>query len=419
VAGFLIGLAMERWDLHLRICYKICGLLGHRIDTLMAGFMITTFFLSMWVENTAVTLTMIPVLSAFLDTISDEHRGVKIAFLCIICWSSTVGGFATPVGTPNNGIVLIYFQNWYPTEEPLTFADMFAFVFPLAIIMQLAMWIFLSAKFVWFAKKQVPLDREFFNRKYAELGPWTYEQIWVWIILCLLILAWMLADPIGQYPGWADSVSEEIDLTVIGLIFTLPLFFIPCSEETRAAGKGQYLIDWKEVKGKFAWEIFWLVGGGFMLGQGANVSGFATVLAESLGQVDGSVMGFMCALILMIMFFTEFLSGMAMCTLMAPVMVALADVKGFNSPSFLIMTGLISTFSFSLPMGAGPNMVVYITGKITMMEMCKEGLWMNLIAWGVAMFFYPVILLPQLSYMDNYKSIFYNATGSNATGSVP
>ena len=121
IGGFIIALAMQKWNLHRRIALKIILLIGAGRSRIMLGFMAATFFLSMWISNTATTIMMVPIELANIIKLSESDEGgdlgrFPVGLLIGIAYAASIGGIATLIGTPPN----------------LSFSRIFAIYFPQA-----------------------------------------------------------------------------------------------------------------------------------------------------------------------------------------------------------------------------------------------------------------------------------------------
>jgi len=400
VAGFFIGLAIERWGLHSHFACCIVSRAGSRIEFLIAGFMVSVWLLSMWISNTATILCMIPVARGFLDTMPAGHEAFQGAFLLAMGYSATIGGIATPVGTPTNGIFMEQFEIFWPSEGEFSFAKFFLCALPLSFVLLTIVWIGFCAVFVWGAKERIPIDREVFRGMQQELGKVTFDQMVVAADLLVLIVLWFTASPIGSFPGWKQYVASELNSGSIGLALTLPLFLLPCGARLPASWRrlvgeerclsrvppaqgeqrARRILDWDMVKGSFQWEILFVFGGGAAIAHGTVQSGLAAWVAENLGAVQTGETAFLLMVASVICFVTEVVSNMATLSIFGSIIAATAQLKGYNPAQFLLVVTFASSFAFMLPMAGGPNMVVYSTGKVSVAEMAKYGLVLNLLA---------------------------------------
>jgi len=399
VSGFFIGLAIERWGLHSHFVCSIVSRAGSRIEFLIAGFMVSVWLLSMWISNTATILCMLPVAQGFLNSMPAGHEKFQSAFLLAIGYSATIGGIATPVGTPTNGIFMEQFVLFWPSEGEFSFVTFFLCALPLSFMLLTIVWVGFCAVFVWGAKERIPIDREAFRSMQKELGKITFEQMVVAADLLVLIVLWFTASPIDSFPGWKQYVAGELNSGSIGLALTLPLFLLPCGSRLPASWRrlvgedrclsrappkeeqrARRILDWDMVKGGFQWEILFVFGGGAAIAHGTVESGLAAWVAENLATVQTGETAFLLMVALVICFVTEVVSNMATLSIFGSIIAATAQLKGFNPAQFLLVVTFASSFAFMLPMAGGPNMVVYSTGKVPVTEMAKYGLFLNLLA---------------------------------------
>jgi len=396
VAGFFIGLAVERWSLHQRIVCTVVAKMGRRVELLIAGFMLSVWLLSMWISNTATILCMLPMAEAFLATLPQGHERFRSGFLLAIGYSATIGGIATPVGTPTNGIFMEQFSKFWPSEEEFSFARFCLCALPLSALLLVVVWLGFCVTYVWQSKKKIPVDRELFRGMQAALGKVGFEQVVVAADLFILVVLWFTASPINGFPGWKKFVAPKLNSGAIGLGLTLPLFFIPCGKrlperlrrcigdercQSRAPDPNpQNILDWHAVRSGFKWEILFVFGGGMMIAHGTVKSELADWIAQCLAGVGMSEFGFIFLVTLIICFVTEIVSNMSTLAIFGSIIAATAQMKGYDQVQLLLVVTFAASFAFMLPMAGGPNMVVYSTGKVSIRFMAANGIALNLCA---------------------------------------
>jgi sodium-dependent dicarboxylate transporter 2/3/5 len=382
VGGFIVALAMQRWNLHKRLALRILLLIGIHPRALLLGFMVATAFLSMWISNTASTMMMVPIALAIVldleETLGGEvvSRYAKGLFLGV-AYGATLGGIATLVGTPPNLVFVKIFSITFPKAPEVSFAAWFAFAFPVSVVFLLLVWLVLSSIYGP-PKDAFSLDRGIFEKEYEALGPISYEERVVLVNFVILAVLWLFRGDItiGRFtlPGWSTLFSTPAfldDGTVAILIATL-LFVIPAR-----GGEGGRIMDW-ETATRLPWNIVLLFGGGFALARGFKYSGLSLWLGDRLAALSAlHPLLIVAAICLLLTFLTELTSNTATSQLILPVIAALAVQIRIN-PLFLMIPGTLScSCAFMLPVATPPNAIVFGTGRLRIADMAKVGVGLN------------------------------------------
>ena len=388
IGGFMVALAMERWNLHKRIALRILMLVGVHPRFILLGFMLATALLSMWISNTATTMMMIPIAIAIISKL-DEMLGEEtvrkfaVGIFLGIAYSASVGGIATLIGTPPNLVFARIFNTTFPKAPEISFAKWFFFAFPISIVFLFIVWMLLDL--IFSPRKEITLDKEVFSDQFKALGPITFEEKVVLVDFLLLVLLWMFrADiEIGNFtiPGWSGFFPKAgfiNDGTVsIGMAFIL--FLVP----TGKPGRRGRILDWKTAS-TLPWNIVLLFGGGFALAAGFKNSGLSSWLGkhmEALGTLPPLLI--IACVCLFITFLTELTSNTATAQILLPILAALAVSIKVN-PLLLMIPGTLScSFAFMLPVATPPNAIVFGTGRLRVSDMTRVGVILNLL--GVIM----------------------------------
>jgi len=419
IAGFFIGLAVERWGLHKRFVCMVVTRAGRRVEFLIAGFMLSTWLLSMWISNTATILCIMPMVEAFLDSLPAGHERFQGGFLLAVGYAATIGGIATPVGTPTNGIFMDQFQTMWPQEEEFSFARFCGCALPLSVLLLVTVYLMVCVAYVWRGSTKIIVDQDMFKEEQAKLGKVTFEQMVVALDLLILIVLWFTASPIGNFKGWKSSVAKELSSGAIGLFFTLPLFFIPCGrwlpqclqnlvggDRCKSVCDGpepNFIMDWESVKGGFKWEILFVFGGGAMIAYGTVESGLADLIAGGLAHIGTSLFGFILVITIVVCFVTEIVSNMATLSIFGSIIAATAHALGYNQVQLVMVVCFAASCAFMLPMAGGPNMVVYSTGRVSIRYMASFGFFLNILAIVIGSM-YTTWVLPSIL-GDNYDAL--------------
>lgn len=385
MGGFLIALAMEKWHLHRRIALHILSRVGRSPRTISLGFMLTTVIISMWVSNTATTMIMLPIAVAILDHADsqgyDTRKGFGTALMLMVAYGASIGGVGTPVGTPPNIIFLGAFTKLFPAAEPISFLRWMLFGVPTVLLMALVTWSYLS--FLAFPSTGAgwQADRHFLQARLQALGPMTPAEKRVLAVATTTALLWIFRSdiPLGgvTIPGWTrllpPPVTVEDSTVAIGM--ALLLFLIPADRRS-----GTFLLDWETAR-RLPWGVLLLLGGGLALAAGVEQSGLAAWLGSRLtvvGELPPVSGIFLVTLLTAVV--TEFASNTASTTLLMPVLAATARAMQVD-PLLLMVpaTFAASICNFMLPSATGPNAIVFASGHVTIPQMVRAGIGLDLL----------------------------------------
>nr|MDT0250971.1 DASS family sodium-coupled anion symporter [Endozoicomonas sp.] len=252
--GFMLGMAMERWNLHKRIALNIMLKTGVRPDRQIAGFMIATAFLSMWVSNTATSVMMLPIGLSVASMISGKNEAENQAFgkalLLAIAYSASIGGLATLIGTPPNALLAAFLSENYNME--VGFAQWMMVGLPMSLLMLIVTWVWLTRFGFKLSKEENPEARGLFNQQLEKLGPMSRGEKTVAVIFTVTALCWILRPFLKDYiPGLSD--------TIIAIAATISLFIIPVKQDKRV-----YVMSWEKAR-DIPWGVLMLFGGGLTL----------------------------------------------------------------------------------------------------------------------------------------------------------
>ena len=372
VGGFILAIAIERWNLHKRIALNIIQLIGTNVKNVILGFMVATAFLSMWISNTATSVMMLPIgmsiISQLMDnpkTVENENQNFGKALMLAIAYSASIGGMATLIGTPPNLVLATIVQETYGIE--ITFSKWFMFGLPISLILLAICWKYLTEIAFTFKQKKFPGGRNEINKQLKSLGKLSYEEKMVLLIFVGTAFAWITRSFLLQ------KLIPNLDDTIIAVIAGILLFILPASKS-----KNRKLINWEEAV-KLPWGILLLFGGGLALAQGFKTSGLAEWIGGQLTLLEGaSIFILLLFLIALVNFLTEITSNLATTAMILPILAPLSLVLDVNP--FILMVGatVAASCAFMLPVATPPNAVVFGSGYLRIPDMAKTGVWMNL-----------------------------------------
>jgi sodium-dependent dicarboxylate transporter 2/3/5 len=400
IGGFIMALAMEKWNLHKRIALKVLSIVGGSPFMVLLGFMLSSAFLSMWMSNTATAMMMLPIAFSVTYALEEVHGEDKIGsyasgLLLAIAYSCSIGGIATLVGTPPNLSFIRIFAIIYPEAPEISFGQWITFAFPITVIIFIFTLFLLY--FIYRPKEKIEkLEKSFFRNKYKALGSVTVEQKRVFILFLVLAVLWVFRSDLNLgftiIPGWGSLFKNPQFLNdgTVAIFVALLLFIVPSSKKNEA------LVNW-EITLKIPWHIVFLFGGGFALATGFIDSGLSRYIGGLLaGFGDFSPTLLVASLTGMMSVLTEFTSNTATTEVMLPIMSGLATEIKLNPLLIMIPVTLAASMAFMFPIATPPNAIVFGTGKLKMIDMIKTGFFINLFAiiiitvvmliWGVIIF---------------------------------
>ncbi|CAI5668232.1 unnamed protein product [Oreochromis niloticus] len=328
--------------------------------------------------------------------------------MCIgIAYSSSIGGITTLPGTSANLIFSEYLNQVYPDCNSINFGNWLLLCLPISVIMLLLTWFWLywlfigsDFKFLWQCRgEQSERERavkKVLEDEYKKLGAISSQEIFTGVVFVVMILLWLTRSP-GFIPGWGSLFphkSNYITDATVALVLGVLLFFVPAHGPSR---KYESMISWKEFQASMPWQVALLVGGGFALAKGAEESGLSLWVARLMTPLgDLPVLATVTIACLIVTTLTEVTSNAATITIFLPILSPLAEAIHVNPLYILIPATLCTSFSFLLPVSNPPNAVVYAYGHITIMDMVKAGLGVNMIGvlalllaiatWGIPLF---------------------------------
>ena len=344
--GFLLGLAMEKCNLHKRIALLILSKVGSCPRMQIAGFMFATGFISMWVSNTATAIMMLPIGISVASVVTQgqdagEAKRFSCALMLAIAYSSSIGGMGTLIGTPPNALLRAFLAEHYHIH--IGFGQWMLLGVPVAIALSLFTWWWLTRKPFNFAGNTV---HEKIRQELEALGPVSREEAMTACLFGCAALCWVLQPII--------------------------------SREAR----------------KLPWGILLLFGGGLSLAGAINSTGLASWMANVLGSLQGIpfiLMTFILVITVQIM--TEFTSNTATSAAFLPLVGIMAVAQGIEPAIYAIPAALAASCAFMLPVSTPPNAIVFRSGALTIPDMLRAGFALTL-AIGVIITLLVWLLVP-------------------------
>ncbi len=394
--GFFIAVAMQKWNLHRRLALHVVHRLGVNPPRMVLGFMVATALLSMWISNTATCMMMLPIAMSVIARIEEKAspeftRRFALALMLGIAYAASIGGIGTLIGTPPNIVLAAQLRSLYPDAPAIGFLQWMKAGVPLVILFVPIVWVLLA--FVQFrlrTREDLGQDAAI-REEIARLGPMGRGEWTVLVVFVLTALAWVFRRDIDlgllTLPGWARLFPhpDYMHDGTVAIFFALVLFITPVDLK-----RGVFALDW-ETALKIPWGILLLFGGGLAVAQGFRDTGLIAWVGAQLGVLSGMPPLFMilCVAVLMT-FLTEITSNTATTTIMLPILAATASQALGVHPLLLMLPATLSaSCAFMLPVATPPNAIVFGSGRLSVGQMARSGLVLNLIG---------VILVTLLTY---------------------
>ena len=355
MGGFMLSMAMEQSGTHRRLALNMVGFFGGGASSrrLVFGFMAASAFLSMWISNAATVLMLLPIVVAVVEKSTD--RNLKVALLLGIAYAASVGGIVTPIGTPPNLVFMSVYSETFG-EEP-SFTEWMIWAAPIAAVMLPLIGMWLTRGLKSDASLEMPA-----------VGKWRYEEQATLIVFAITALLWITRKE--PYGGWGQWVPGASDASVAMLAVVI-MHVIP-------NGKGQTLLTWENAV-KIPWGVLLLFAGGIAIAKACIESGLSQQLGEALSGISALPLILMIGVVcLAVTFLTEVTSNTATATLLLPILAATAVVTAIDPRLIMIPATISASFAFMLPVATPPNAIVFGNGVLTVKDMMRQGIVLNI-----------------------------------------
>ncbi len=395
LGGFLIALAIERWNLHHRLSLYILTSVGTSGKALIFGFMAATAFLSMWISNTATAMMMVPIGAAViveltavggrrkppldredieepndplsvdgelfhrLDEEPDElpNTSFGLALMLSIAYGASIGGAATLIGSPPNAVLAGVAESNLGLD--IGFLEWMLVGFPLSVVFLFITWALLVLVLDPTVEKQ-PGRADVIDRQLEELGPMTTGERRVLVVFGLVASAWILR------PFVIEPLLPTVTDAMIAIAGAILVFLVPVD--------GDRLLDW-EYTTRVPWGVLLLLGAGFSIARGFQVSGLDSVIADAIVDLGiTELMGLVFLITTVVCFLTNVTSNTATASLFMPITLSIGLATGIAPLTLMASAAFAASFAFMLPVATAPNAIVFASGYLTIPEMAKVGL---------------------------------------------
>ncbi|WP_290814396.1 SLC13 family permease [Halovivax sp.] len=395
LGGFLIALAIERWNLHHRLSLLVLSAVGTRGHALVLGFMAATAFLSMWISNTATAMMMVPIGAAVIveltavggrrtppleredilepndpldvegellhrieeDPDSLPNASFGLALMLGIAYGASIGGAATLIGSPPNAVLAGVAESNLGVE--IGFLEWMLVGVPLGAVFLLVTWLLIVAVLRPTVDRQ-PGRADVVDRQLRELGPMTTGERRVLAVFGLVAAAWVLR------PFVIEPVLPTVTDAMIAVAGAVLVFLVPVD--------GERLLDW-EYTSRVPWGVLLLLGAGFSIARGFQASGLDVVVADAIaGFGTLEIAGMVLLIATVVCLLTNVTSNTATASLFMPIALSIGQATGIEPLTLMATAAFAASFAFVLPVATAPNAIVFGSGYMTIPEMAKVGL---------------------------------------------
>lgn len=395
VGAFIVALGLERWGVHRRIALAVIALVGAERRRLVLGFMLAAAFLSMWINNTATTLMMLPIGLAVIELVDRRAAGRPGFATCLllgIAYASSAGGVGTPVGTAPNQQFLGQLRAAYPDGPQISFGEWFFGWTPFVLLFVGVAWVVLTR--VLFRVERGGLDgAEVVRAERAAQGPMGRGARSMAIVFGITALLWVtradltigswtlpgwnrwLYGPDALDPEWYAAHKNDISDSTVALVMAVVCFLVPVDFR-----RGEFLMDWNTAK-KLPWDVLLLLGAGICIAKGFRSSELDQVIGATISPwIAGSPDWIVVAgVALVVTFLTELTSNTATTAVLLPILGQAAAQAELNPLLLMLPATVAASAAFMLPAATPPNAVVFASRLVPIARMARVGFVLNLL----------------------------------------
>jgi len=303
-----------------------------------------------------------------------------VALMLGIAYACTIGGMATIIGTPPNAFLAAFmletygvnigFDQWMLLGVPMMLAGL-----PIA-------WFTLTRVVYPVSDEPIAGARELVASEMRSLGPISRGEALVAAVFLFAAFSWMTQRLLVRViPGISDA---GIAITAAFLLFVIPVNL----------REGRFLMDWEWAR-KVPWGVLILFGGGLSLASAISSTGLAAWIGVSMGGLEAlPLIMIVFVIVVVTVFLTELTSNVATAAAFLPVLASLAVGMGIDPMLLVVPAVLATSCAFMLPVATPPNAIVYGSSFITIPQMARAGLVLNLLFIGlVSLLGYYLVML--------------------------
>ena len=385
IGSFILARAIFLHHLDRRLAFGVLSLrwVGARPGRILFAFGAVTAFISAWISNTATTAMMFAIGMAILAFLFDNERAggspinrrYATGLMLMTSFAASIGGLATPIGTPPNVIGLGFIRQLLGVE--FSFFKWTIIGVPVVVCLFLYLFFYLNA-LCRAGVREIEGSSEMLRREKDRLGPWTRGQRSTLIAFLTTVALWIVPGIIALVGGEGGSAYQTINRSlpeaVAAVVGASLLFLLPGDKA------GEKAINWEEAV-KIDWGVVLLYGGGFALG----VLSFQTGLAEAVGRgmtgllpLSGGL-GLLFASTFVAVIVSEATSNTASANMVVPVVIAIARAQGVDPLEPALGATFGASLGFMLPVSTPCNAIVYGSGYVPITRMMRYGILLDVV----------------------------------------
>ena len=371
--GFIIATALERWNLHRRLALNVLTRVGNHPSAIVGGFMAATAFLSMWISNTATTIMMIPIALSIAHVITNSNEKGNSFTICLvlgIAYAASIGGLGTIIGTPPNAMLAAFMSENYGVE--IGFVQWMTFGVPAVLLLVPVAWFVLTKIAFNFKFEASQEANDLVVNELNAMGKISRPEKRTALAFLFIALAWITRPLIQKHLGFS-----ALNDTIIAITGAVMMFLIPAGDDK---DKNARLLNWQTAE-RIPWGVLVLFGGGLSLASMVSKSGLAAWIGDGLASLTVfHLLILITSIVTMVIFLTELTSNTATTAALLPILGTIAVNAGFDPILLTAPMALAASCAFMLPVATAPNAIVYATDEVSIVQMAKAGVYLNIAA---------------------------------------